>query len=317
MKPMGSGLFRIVHHGKPLFHAWQNSRRGQKGGESLGASSGMTLIELAIVLAIVGLITGALVPLARTYFQDRIRNQVGARLDEVQTALLSYLDAYQALPCPDTNNDGQPDCGSGAGNVLYGTLPFAVLGVPPNDGTARPVYYAVRTQFTEHSSVTDTLRSQRCEAMAALPSGILVVQDNGQNVDVPFITLSGGAENRDGAGDQRDGENSDTNGVYERKPPNDTFDDLLEYAGPFALSRSLCGTLVVSNQSGGTYLLTLNVDQGFGGGGFLNISQAPEGASTPLLFLERGSKVRVVVSGGGPTLDQVLFGGGAMRLDYH
>ncbi len=316
MKLTGSGLLRIFRPEKPLFHAWQNSRPDKKGGGSLGDSSGMTLIELAVVLAIVGLMAGAIVPLARSYFQDRIRNQISTRLDEDRNALLSFWDTHQALPCPDTNGDGQPDCSSGAGNVLYGTLPFAVLGVPPNDGTARPVYYAALTRFTEHTSVTDALRSQRCETLAALPSGILVVQDNGQNVNVPFIILSGGAENRDGAGDQRDGENADTNGVYERRPPADNFDDLLEYASPFRLAQSGCGTLVVTNQSGTPFVQPLNVNQSFSGTSWLNISNAPDGASTPLLMVEKGSWIQVVDSATGNTLDQSIFGGGTGSLVY-
>jgi len=280
----------------------------------------MTLIELAVVLAVVGLMAGAIVPLARSYFQDRIRNQISTRLDEDRNALLSFWDTRQVLPCPDTTGDGQADC-SGSGLVLYGTLPFADLGVPPNDGTARPVYYAVLTQFTEHTSVT--LARNRCEKLAALPSD-LVVQDNGQDVNVPFLVLSGGAENRDGAGDQRDGGNADTNGDYVRKPPADNFDDLLEYASPFPLAQSGCGTLMVFNQSGTPFLGGLDVEQRFldldpNDPSWLLIGQAPDGGSTPPppLKVEKGSWIRVVDSATHTQVDQFVFGGGAMSLVYH
>jgi len=281
----------------------------------------MTLIELAVVLAVVGLMAGAIVPLARSYFQDRIRNQISTRLDEDRNALLSFWDTRQVLPCPDTTGDGQADC-SGSGNVLYGTLPFADLGVPPNDGTARPVYYAVLTRFTKHTSVT--LARNRCEKLAALPSD-LVVQDNGQDVNVPFLVLSGGAENRDGAGDQRDLGNADTDGRYERKPPADNFDDLLEYASPFRLAQSGCGTLVVTNQSGAPFEQDLLVDQSFDRTSsppptsWFNISRAPDGGSTPPppLKVEKGSWIRVVDSATHTQVDQFVFGGGAMSLVYH
>ena len=317
MKLTGSGLLRIIRSEKPLFHTRQNFRHGQQGETSLRNSSGMTLIELAVVLAVVGLMAGAIVPLARSYFQDRIRTQISTRLDEDRNALLSFWDTRQVLPCPDTTGDGQADC-SGSGNVLYGTLPFADLGVPPNDGTARPVYYAVLTQFTEHTSVTDALRSQRCETLAALPPDHLVVQDNGQDVNVPFLVLSGGAENRDGAGDQRDGENADTNGVYERRPPADNFDDLLEYASPFPLAQSGCGTLVVFNQSGTPFLGGLDVEQRFDGAwlpGNIDYHAADNG-STKLLKVEKGSWIRVVDSATHTQVDQFVFGGGAMNLVY-
>ena len=275
----------------------------------------MTLIELAVVLAVVGLMAGAIVPLARSYFQDRIRNQISTRLDEDRNALLSFWDTRQVLPCPDTTGDGQADC-SGSGNVLYGTLPFADLGVPPNDGTARPVYYAVLTRFTKHTSVT--LARNRCEKLAALPSD-LVVQDNGQDVNVPFLVLSGGAENRDGAGDQRDGGNADTDGDYVRKPPADNFDDLLEYASPFPLAQSGCGTLVVFNQSGTPFLGGLDVEQRFDGAwlpGNIDYHAADNG-STKLLKVEKGSWIRVVDSATHTQVDQFVFGGGAMSLVYH
>ena len=68
---------------------------------------GFTLIELAVVIAIVALLLGALlVPLA-TQIQGRNVKETRESLAEIKEALMGYAMTQGRLPCPDT--DAAPD----------------------------------------------------------------------------------------------------------------------------------------------------------------------------------------------------------------
>jgi prepilin-type N-terminal cleavage/methylation domain-containing protein len=279
----------------------------------------MTLVELAVVLAILGILAGAAVPMARVYFQNAVRDRIDERLNEAAVALTAYWGSHGALPCPDADGDGSGDCSSGSGARLTGLLPHADLGLPPNDGAGRPLTYVVLRQLTEHTSVTATIRAGRCEALAALSSSTdLRVQDNGATVSVPFVLVSGGPENRDGAGGYLDGENADGNdGLYQRKPPDTTFDDVTAYVSAYALWRSGCGTLVVQNAAGGTFTGSLQVDQSFDSGtSWTNLASVPDGTSSAILQIEAGSWIRVVDASSAATVDQFAFTSGPASLRY-
>ena len=283
------------------------------------ASDGMTLIELALVLTIVGILIGSAVPMAKTFFQNRIRNRIEGRLDDARQVLLTYWKARFVLPCPDSDGDGHADCGWGGGTRLVGTLPYADLGIPPDDGSGRPIYYVVVTQLTDHQSVTDLMKSQRCELLQSLTPGILAVNDKGNIIAVSAVIISGGISNKDGEGGFLDGENADgDDGLYERKPPDDQFDDQLIYLGPYSLISSGCGQLVVQNQAGASLHTTLRVDQSFDGGSswLVGISSIQDGSSSPILRVESGSWIRVVREDTGGVLDQFIAGPTFLFLSY-
>jgi len=133
---------------------------------------GFTLIELAIVLFIVGLLmAGFLAPLAESINQER-RAKTQTSLDEIKEALYGYLISNGRMPCPDcranavgncpgagnTLNDGVEDLignncavdpvGGGPGlpnegHILEGNLPWATLSVKSTDEWGSWFTYAV------------------------------------------------------------------------------------------------------------------------------------------------------------------------------
>ncbi len=123
----------------PPIHA-----RGRRAG------TGFTLIELAVVVAIVGLLLGALlVPLATQVQATRFKD-TRLRLQEIREALIGYAIVNGALPCPDTDRDGRADAVSCAapGDTVEGGLPWLDLGVPPTDAWGRLFRYRVTGVFT-------------------------------------------------------------------------------------------------------------------------------------------------------------------------
>jgi prepilin-type N-terminal cleavage/methylation domain-containing protein len=111
---------------------------------------GFTLVELAVVIAIVALLLGALlVPLA-TQVQNRNIKETRLALKEIKEALMGFAITQGWLPCPDTDRDGLEDavaCSVNP-NSVEGFLPWQDLVVPPTDAWGRVFRYAVTSEFT-------------------------------------------------------------------------------------------------------------------------------------------------------------------------
>lgn len=118
-------------------------------------SLGFTLVELAIVIVIVGLLLSAfLIPLsAQQELRDRAETQ--NLLDQAKEALIGYALVNRYLPCPDTK--AIPDGVENRkidGSCLSdkGILPWNTLGIDRVDAWSHYFYYRVDTTFS--NSVT-------------------------------------------------------------------------------------------------------------------------------------------------------------------
>lgn len=117
--------------------------------------AGFTLVELAVVVAILGLVLGAfLAPLRAQIDAARIR-EAERTLDEIREALIGYAITRGALPCPDQVSDGIDGAAPAAcaGTALEGILPYQTLGVPRADPWGRLYGYRVTQEFS-HRSLT-------------------------------------------------------------------------------------------------------------------------------------------------------------------
>ncbi len=114
---------------------------------------GFTLVELAIVIAIVGFLLGAfLAPLRAQIDAARIR-ETERMLGEIRDALIGHAITRGALPCPDVVSDGIDGAAPAtcAGTALAGVLPFQALGVPRADAWGRYFEYRVTEEFTNRA----------------------------------------------------------------------------------------------------------------------------------------------------------------------
>ena len=94
------------------------------------AQKGFTLVELAIVLLIVGLVLGGLVmPLSVQRDHARTRD-AREQLGDIEAALLGFALANGHLPCPATPaSQGSSVVAGGACAVQHGFVPATTLGV--------------------------------------------------------------------------------------------------------------------------------------------------------------------------------------------
>ena len=112
--------------------------------------AGFTLVELAVVIAILGLVLGTmLAPLRAQIDAARIR-EAERMLGEVREALIGYAMTRGALPCPDDVSDGIDGVAPAAcaGTALAGILPYQTLGVPRADPWGRLYGYRVTQEFS-------------------------------------------------------------------------------------------------------------------------------------------------------------------------
>ncbi len=196
--------------------------------------SGFTLVEMAVVLVIVGLLLGGLLmPLSAQIERQRIRATQDA-LDEIREALIGYAIIHGAFPCPTTQGDpadanyGAPDplC---AAPVAEGYLPWKTLGVAETDAwgikrsvAASPWIGYWRYRVDRNFSTAFTLDT-------GFSADALKIQDSAENsltttTERPVAIIFSTGKNT-----IPDGQNASyetTDGIYQSDVPSATFDDI-------------------------------------------------------------------------------------------
>jgi prepilin-type N-terminal cleavage/methylation domain-containing protein len=85
---------------------------------------GFSLIELAVVLVVSGLLAWIVWRIAPLQRLQRSQMSVQEQLQEARLSLEGFIRSQHRLPCIDVNGDGREDCGA---SQVVGTLPFLTL----------------------------------------------------------------------------------------------------------------------------------------------------------------------------------------------
>jgi prepilin-type N-terminal cleavage/methylation domain-containing protein len=216
-------------------------------------ANGFTLLEIAIVMVIIGILAGGGVGLMRMLTERKARNATVDYLQQVRTALVSYAANNGRLPWADSDADGAENIGSAMGN-----LPYLTLQIAPSDAYKRNLRYEINANLA-------TSRTATCSALrTGLTIRPLVVDADGAATafSVAAVLVSAGPMDADSNGNVFDalaagthqGNNANGNPNYLRNPPVLSFDDLTAYIGGNELSAHVCEYLdmAVNNYSGST-----------------------------------------------------------------
>ncbi len=126
----------------------QNSNKNMR---LINTLRGFTLLEIAVVLLIIGLVTGGLLgPLSNQIKQNKIA-ETKKLLEENRDALLGFAASNGYLPCPAKSaSDGTEDRTSGdcTSNHRVGFIPWVTLGTPKSDSWGRLLRYGVSPTFS-------------------------------------------------------------------------------------------------------------------------------------------------------------------------
>lgn len=116
---------------------------------------GFTLVEMAIVLVIVGLLVAAFLTPLRIQLELRNNAETKTSLAEIRDALIGYALSHSAvdgrpfLPCPDTDLDGAENRVANLCTQVEGGLPFRDLGLTGTDSWNNRFRYRVTQTFAD------------------------------------------------------------------------------------------------------------------------------------------------------------------------
>lgn len=216
---------------------------------------GFTLIEIAIVMIIIGILAGGGAFVMGMLTERKARTESVDYLHQAREAVLSYAAGQGRLPQASADTDGTVTDGDGQPE---GFFPYLDLKLKPTDFYKRVLRYEINPSL-------DTDLATTCSALKAGLSGDPdVVDADGSSSAFPVaaVLVSAGPRDADGNGNTFDdvtsgthqGDNGDGAPNYIRYPPSDTFDDLVVYIGEHELYSELCEYLIlaVNNMSGAT-----------------------------------------------------------------
>ena len=160
-------------------------------------NSGFTLIEMAVVLVIVGLMLGGLLIPLSAQMDQRNYSDTQKSLAEIKEALIGYALSHGYFPCPaKSSTDGTENrVGTSCNGGRVGLLPWAELGVSKLDSWGHIYRYSVPPAYADSGTkislspatpadITIQTRDsagniQNLSNASAIPVAILSVGKNG------------------------------------------------------------------------------------------------------------------------------------------
>lgn len=115
-------------------------------------NKGFTLVEMAIVLIIFGILLGGLLTSLSAQTEQKSRNSTEQSIESIKEALIGYALVNGYLPCPDSNLiptgiEGARDV-NGWCLTSEGTLPWLALSINRTDAYERYFRYRVSSPFS-------------------------------------------------------------------------------------------------------------------------------------------------------------------------
>lgn len=227
--------------------------------------SGFTLIEMAVVLVIVGLLLGSFIGTFVSRVDATRRDNTKKELEEIKRVIIAYAynqGAVVYLPCPDTSDppDGLEDrlagvCSPGG---IMGTVPWQTLGLGREDAWATHYRYWVNEAYAtalgfdltadDTNASNATIRTRVNDVNTVMvQNAVAVIFSHGKNtlggigvngIDRPDVPVAGS-----------DDENENDNGgqVYVARPPSETgsgsaggvFDDIVVWINSYEVKAKL------------------------------------------------------------------------------
>ncbi len=127
----------------------------------MNRSRGFTLAELAVAVAIIGLLlAGAMIPFTA---QIEVRNVADTQrtMESIREAITGFAQANGRLPCPANGsiaaglaNAGTEQFNGTSCTASLGVVPWATLGAPETDAWGRRFSYRVAPAFADNVSLT-------------------------------------------------------------------------------------------------------------------------------------------------------------------
>lgn len=152
----------------------------------LRGAGGFTLVEMALVLLIVGLLAAVFLPATNTLLENNRRKETRAKLEALEQAMVRFVMVNRRLPCPADGDLAPGNVEQGLEQPHPGTAPCTVLGL--TNGVV-----PWKTLGIGQGDATDawnTLITYRVWAGAAVAAEALT-QNNGMNMSALDPSVGG------------------------------------------------------------------------------------------------------------------------------
>lgn len=141
---------------------------------STASEKGFTLVEMAMVLAIVTLLLAGLVPTISSQIEQRRFTETKKQLDEIQQALIGFAIINGRLPCPAPQGSGtESPAGGDCTNNYNGVVPAVTLGLSSLnsngevlDAWDNPIRYAVTRSNTNAYTTSNGMATTGLASLA-------------------------------------------------------------------------------------------------------------------------------------------------------
>lgn len=173
----------------------KSSHFSPEPARSAARQRGFTLLEMAIVVFIVGMLTAGLIGPVQVQLEARDRRKTLDYMEQVAESLYGYALTHRRVPCPDTNGDGMEDppftLGTGGDcDAETGFLPFAELGVDPGDAWGNHLTYRVREKQFTFPAQNTTCDGATADEFDLCSTGNITIVTRGDNVATTGTTES-------------------------------------------------------------------------------------------------------------------------------
>ena len=216
-------------------------------------AQGFSLVEMAVVLVIVGLMIGGLLTPLSMQMEQRRTGETQKAMEEAREALMGYAMRNGYLPCPAKSASNGIEDRSGVvctDGRREGLLPWATLGVQKLDGWGHPFHYSVTPGYA-NSQAMFTLQTRRDITIGTRDARGNLVSATEIN-DIPAVIVSHGKNGNGAVSDSgiRSASGSTTNAderinaaetgiAFVTRTPSDNpnapggeFDDLVLWVSP-------------------------------------------------------------------------------------
>jgi len=232
-------------------------------------NNGFTLIELAMVLLILGLLLTSILPPLAARIESGERNDTQVQLDEIEEAIHGFALRQNRLPCPDCRaagegtciaadvDDGVEDRVGGECKTEVGNLPWFDLGVGKTDAWGQNFTYRVTESFADDTAGTACGMATLNVSFELCSNGDNIVWNLEDNTDadwevvantIPAIVISHGKNWADAPTvheqeNYEDGSAGNNNNIFVDKDfsadATAGFDDLIFWISPLVLGNRM------------------------------------------------------------------------------
>lgn len=192
-------------------------------------TQGFSLVEMAVVLVIIGMLIGSLAVPITAQLDQRNYSQTQKEMVALTEAVMGYaLSNFAAngkpyLPCPDVDNDGLEDRdGAGLCSSVNGTIPWATLALGRKDSWEVAYIYRVTQAFADKVNGFTLLSPRDIQILDGAGGAVLAS-------NVPVVIVSKGKTGNGSGADETENTNGDVTFVSKSisNAAGNEFDDLV------------------------------------------------------------------------------------------